>query len=583
MAEISEIDTGPLANDHPSVFWHIEQGLRRGPDNAAVVCMHQPWDHLVDIVPIGEAPAKNPLGNPAENLADHHPCLTLSYRQIHGAALALAAGLQARGVRDGTRLLTLIPNGGEYAIILWACALLRLTLSSLEVSLLDDQSQLPILKDLQPGVVITPNGHGADIIDQWIQPPPLHVSLSPLGNAHHDGCVSLSQLIALGHAVLPSENRLLKLARQYDPDRIHSILFTSGTSGRPKGCPQRVAALTHVLEHLSWLITPDNASSVLQQAHNSRAIAPAHTLQTWRQGGAVIMAEQSFAVTDTLTALRDHDVTFLVLSPAMVHALARELDGQLRLTDSVRTVHLGGDAITHDVLRTCEGLFPKARVCISHGMTEGLGFFEWPFTKADKEIPLFGEICPTGAVAAGTRLRIWDPERRTVVLRGQPGVLQVQCESVISDYLVGGGDDAFHVEDDARWFVTGDVAVMDVSGLVFILGRIKDAIRRGGKTIMPAAVESCLEKYTEGQAAVVAYPAIDPRPIAVLSGMTDRAEDQIRAHVVDILGQDCLLDRVLSLQQIGLSAFPVNATHKVVRAEVQQAVAKYLSLPEQIL
>ncbi|KAJ5383049.1 AMP-dependent synthetase/ligase [Penicillium concentricum] len=561
MAEISEIDAGPLVNDHPSVFWHIEQGLRRGPHTPAVVCIHQPSDHLVDII--------------EENIADQ-TCLTLSYQQLHGAALALAAGLQARGVRPGTRILTLIPNGGEYAILLWACALLRLPFSSLDVSLLD-KSQIPILNDLQPGIIVTPDGYGAEIINECIQPPPLHISLSA-SNGPDNGSVSFSELVIQGQTAPIDETSLLELARQHDPDRIHSILFTSGTSGRPKGCPQRVAAMTHVLEHLSWLITPENATSVLQQAHNSRAIAPAHTLQTWRQGGTVIMAEQSFAVADTLTALRNHTVTFLVLSPAMVHALAGELDGQSTITDSVRTVHLGGDAITHDVLRTCASLFPEARICISHGMTEGLGFFEWPFTKATEEIPLFGEICPTGAVAAGTRLRIWDADRRTVASRGQPGELQVQCESIIHEYLLGGGDDAFYVGDDGRWFVTGDVAVMDVSGLVFILGRAKDAIQRGGKTIMPAAVESCLEKYTGGQAAVVAYPTTDPKPIAVLSELNGKTEDQIRSHVVDVLGQDYSLDRILSLQQIGLSGFPVNATHKVVRSEVQQAVAEYLSL-----
>ncbi|KAJ5448544.1 AMP-dependent synthetase/ligase [Penicillium cf. griseofulvum] len=565
MAEISEIDAGSLVNDHPSVFWHIEQGLRRGPHTPAVVCIHQPWDHLIDIVPIGE------------NFNDQTLCLTLSYHQLHEAALALAGGLQAQGIRPGTRLLTLIPNGAEYAVLLWACALLRLPFSSLDVSLLDDQTQIPILNDLQPGIIVTPDGSGAEIINAWIQPP-LHISLSAPSNGTDNGCVSFSQLVTQGQTAPLDETSLLNLARQHDLDRIHSILFTSGTSGRPKGCPQRVAAMTHVLEHLSWLITPENATSVLQQAHNSRAIAPAHTLQTWRQGGTVIMAEQSFAVADTLSALQNHAVTFLVLSPAMVHALVGELDGQSTITDSVHTVHLGGDAITHDVLRTCASLFPEARICISHGMTEGLGFFEWPFTKAIEEIPLFGEICPTGVVAAGTRLRIWDADRQTIASRGQPGELQVQCESVIREYLLGGGNDAFYFGDDGRWFITGDLAVMDVSGLVFILGRAKDAIQKGGKIIMLAAVESCLEKYTEGQAAVVAYPTIDPKPIAVLSDLTGKTEDQIRSHVVDILGQDYWLDRILSLQQIELSGFPVNATHKVVRSEVQRAVAEYLSL-----
>jgi acyl-CoA synthetase (AMP-forming)/AMP-acid ligase II len=137
--------------------------------------------------------------------------------------------------------------------------------------------------------------------------------------------------------------------------------------------------MTHWLHSQSWLINEDNCAKVLQQADKSRAIAPALTLQTWREGGTVALpGTRSFAIEDTIQAILKQRVTFIVLSPAMVYALAEVLQVASyhpSKLDSVRTIHLGGEAVTRDVLLKCATLFPSAKVCLNHGMTEGGGFF----------------------------------------------------------------------------------------------------------------------------------------------------------------------------------------------------------------
>ena len=319
------------------------------------------------------------------------------------------------------------------------------------------------------------------------------------------GWKSLHDLAADASDSPIDEHSLLEDARKDDANRIHSILFTSGTSaGRPKGCPQRVGSITHILNSQSWLINPENCALNLQQAHNSRAIAPQHTLQVWRGGGAVVMASKSFAIEDTVNAIVQYGVDFIVLSPAMVHELAHDLAAHPGKLDSVRTIQVGGDAITKEVLMKCAALFPKARVCINHGMTEGGGFFTWPFFETPiPQIPFFGEICPIGTVAAGTMLRIWDADRGRQTRRGEPGELHVSCESVIRHYLGGVSESSFYEDEKGRWFITGDVGMINDEGLVFILGRSKDVIKRASVVIMPAALESCIEKYTGAQVSVV--------------------------------------------------------------------------------
>ncbi|KAI0128178.1 acetyl-CoA synthetase-like protein [Hypoxylon sp. NC0597] len=584
-----DINGGPLANDHQSVFAHIERGLLKSPNEPAVICMHQPADHLANWLDLNEGSQSsiNATGSTKN-------CLTLTYAQLHAAALKLASGLAANGILPDSTCLCIIPNGAEYALILWACAILRLTLSSLDPAVLNSREELvDYLRSLQPAVVFADDLRSGEEIESVLSQtsvaslPSLKVLLEDCKSLY--GWKNFQHLSETDPLIGDTfdEVTILNNARNDDPDRIHSVLFTSGTSaGRPKGCPLRVGSMTHILESQSWLITPDNCSRVLQQAHNSRAIGPQHTLQTWRAGGAIVIPTgPSFAIEHALEALQHHSVTFIVLSPAMVHALAHELP---RLPagagDSVKTIQVGGDAITQEVLVKCAKLFPQASVCVNHGMSEGGSFFKWPFFEHHiEDIPYWAELCPVGVVAPGARIRVWDRDSAKVAVRDQPGELHVSCNSLIKRYL--GGVDAssfFEDSDGNRWMNTGDIARVTRDGLVYILGRSKDAIMRSGRAIMPAALESCVEKCIGAQACVVAVPnpLLGHEPFAVVENLNGFTQDEIVRHVTHTFGEECQLRGVVSLKQIGLSKFPVNATHKVMKLDVQKAVLAYIASRE---
>jgi acyl-CoA synthetase (AMP-forming)/AMP-acid ligase II len=504
---LAEIAGGPIVNK-TSVFAHIEQGLLKIPHEPAVICMHQPSDHLSNWVPVDH--------EFQQRSSDRIDCLTLTYTQLHRGALILAAGIAANGVSPGARILIIIPNGGEYSLLLWTCTIMRLTFAALDPSALEQSGRTQLrsfLETFKPGLVVVPNEAGARAVDDAIEDSvPTKILRVSLGIDDSRRWKSLLDLAA--DASNPSaldQNKLLEDSRNDEPQRIYSVLFTSGTSaGRPKGCPRRVDAMTHWLHSQSWLINEENGAKVLQQADISRAISPALMLQTWREGGTVVLpGTRSFAIEDTIQAILKQRVTFIVLSPAMVYALAEALASyHPSKLDSVRTIHLGGEAVTRDVLLKCATLFPSAKVCLNHGMTEGGGFFTWPFFDCPlSQIPSFGEICPIGVVAPGARVRIWDTEKSCVAKRGQPGELHVNCESIIEHYLGGAMEpsSSFYTDEKGRWFNIGDHGIMDDEGLIFILGRSKDVIKRGGVSIMPAVLESCIEKYTSAQVSI-RYP-----------------------------------------------------------------------------
>ncbi|KAA8648079.1 hypothetical protein EYZ11_007064 [Aspergillus tanneri] len=575
------MDGGPLENK-TSVFAHIEQGLQNNPHGAAVVCMHQSADHLGHLVPADEEAEVGP------HRAD---CLSWTYTQLHGAAHKLVAGMTANNVEAESTMLVLIPNGVEYALLLWACELLRLTFVSVDPALLQESSREYLkatLGAVAPSLVVVHDPLGSNAVDAALgQLPRLAKPLLRIAlDSSLPGWISLVDLALNASTRTPSlpEQRLLEeAARNDNPDRIHSIMFTSGTSGRPKGCPQPVRGMTHVLHSQAWLINQENCSiRALQQAHNSRGIAPAQTLQTWREGGAVVLSSDGgFSVDDMATAISHYRVTFIVLTPAMVHGMAHRLSVSPFPVDCVQTVQIGGDAVTKDSLSRCAALFPMARICVNHGMTEGGGAFTWqPFLNTPLEqIPFFGETCPVGIVAPGAIVRIWDADRRQAVLRGQSGELHVCCGSVIPGYLHGVSASSFYEDTKGRWFNTGDIAMMNADGLVFILGRRKDMITCNGVAIMPAALESCVEKLTGQQASVVSapHPTMGQEPVVVVrdfDGVLDR--EDIQRHVEQRFGRDYARGTILSLQEIGLDQFPVNATHKLVKHELEAAVRAHL-------
>lgn len=543
--QVAEINGGIW--ERLSVFEHVEQGLKNNPDGPAVICMFQPANHLQDLVTRdGKAQQPNALWQkPCHNehvqrrsgfpklqsidqkvvpwgkdhdtcaIAVKHEnttqapiantrCLNLSYTQVHRTSLKLAAGFLANGAQANTTMLMLIPNGGEYAILLWTCILLRITYVSLDPASLDISGFTALkqtLQALRPQIVVAPDalsGKALEVAMSELQlPQPIRLCLS---QSRTLGWKSLSNVAADAAKFPINETELLVAARTDSPNRIHSIMFTSGTSGRPKGCPLRISGMSHVLHSQSWLVDSEAGAFALQQAHNSRGIAPAQTLQTWRAGGAVVMTGQGFSVSAAAEAIRQFGATFIVLTPPMVHEMADELAARPLDVTSVRKIQIGGDAVTKGVVSKCAALFPRGQVCVNHGMTEGGGSFVWPFLHTPvSNIPFFGEVCPVGAVAPGSTIRIWDAERKSVVGREEMGEVHILCVSIIKHYLGGRSEDSFYNDKQGRWFNTGDVGMVDKDGLVYILGRRNDMIKRAGVGIMPAALESSIEAFTGAQ------------------------------------------------------------------------------------
>lgn len=281
-------------------------------------------------------------------------------------------------------------------------------------------------------------------------------------------------------------------------------------------------------------------------------------------------------------AIQRHRVTFLPFVPALLNtfALERRSGGKDLDVSSVDSIVLGGDVITRDALLKAGQEFPQARLLHGHGMTEGGGLFEWPFGETKVEdVPCYREILPLGKVMKGARVRIRDTGNGKICRRGESGELVLNCKSIIKRYLDDAHQDAFLQEDGRQWFRTGDLALMNDDGLVYILGRVKDRIKRAGIPIEPAALEDCVAAFTGSPTCVIGWPhpQIGAVPLAIVEDMKGKTADEVKEEVLRKFGKDYALEHVMSLEQLGLQTWPLNPTGKVMKMELRPKVEEFLN------
>ncbi|KAG9868714.1 acetyl-CoA synthetase-like protein, partial [Aureobasidium melanogenum] len=233
----------------------------------------------------------------------------------------------------------------------------------------------------------------------------------------------------------------------------------------------------------------------------------------------------------------------LVLLPAQLHAVAATPGFDLRDKSSVRLIMSGGDIVTSSLIQESKRLFPGAGFMTAWGMSEAGGCFAWPYWDDIESIPFYSGISPLGRVTPGSRIRLVSEDGK-VVQRGEFGELHIQSDSVFKSYLAAPEKmDVVYTDEEGRWFKTGDLGMINDAGDVYIVGRLKDVIKRAAISIAPAAIESCLAAFTGSQTAVVGrpHPTLGQEPFAILQSFNGKSESDLSAHVIAMYGPDWVL------------------------------------------
>jgi fatty-acyl-CoA synthase len=439
---------------------------------------------------------------------------TLSYADFAGRIAAAARALKSRlGVRRGDRVAILAANHPDYLVLLYACARLGAMLVPLNWRLAVPE-QLFILSDAGVKALVVEEAFAAVIpqLDQTL--PDVHV----VGLDFASGGLSFDSLLSAGDG--DGRNPHVDLSSPL------LVVYTSGTTGRPKGAVLRQEALVWnaaMSQHLHGLTAADHVLTVLPLFHVGGL-----NIQTTPalQAGATVTIHARFAPDATLGALAADKPTLTVLVPATIQALIqhpRWMDTDL---SSLRAVTTGSTIVPVPLIDalTARGV-PVLQV---YGSTETCPIAIYTRLGGD-----LSRGSSTGLPGLYCDARIVDEAGREVA-HGTAGEVVVRGPNVMLEYW--GNAAATREAMREGWYYTGDIGTRDGDGYFVIHDRKKNMIISGGENIYPAEVERVLGEHPAVvEAAVIGRP--DPRwqevPVAYVvlrKGAAADAETLIR-HV----------------------------------------------------
>ncbi|MDM0001918.1 non-ribosomal peptide synthetase [Variovorax sp. J22P240] len=279
------------------------------------------------------------------------------------------------------------------------------------------------------------------------------------------------------------------------------VLFTSGTTGKPKRVPlgqrQVVCSAHHIAQHLD-LSSEDRALCVMPAYHSHGLIGG--LLAPLAAGSSVVCAP-AFDAAEFPRWIRDFRPTWYTASPTIHHAVVEQLthDHAAPPAHGFRLIRTASSMLPAELQRRMEDLW-GVPVIQTYGMTETA-------TQLASN-PLPPGVRKAGSVGrpVGAELRVIDDEGHALSV-GQTGSVIARGPAVFAGY-----EDAPETNAEAflhGWFLTGDLGWFDHDGYLFLAGRSREMINRGGEKISPFEVEQALMRLP-GVAQAVAYPVAHP-------------------------------------------------------------------------
>jgi fatty-acyl-CoA synthase len=448
----------------------------------------------------------------------------ITYAELDDRSDRLAAGLAAQGLRPGDRVATLTDNRPEHVELFFACAKAGLILVPLNVRLTVPELAYQV-SDAEPALLFAMPGRAV---------PPTTGPVLELTRAGLDA-------VATAGGATPDADP--------GPDAGLLIVYTSGTTGRPKG-----AVLTHAncfwtnlsLDRGCELREDDVVLQVLPQFHvGGWNVQP---LLAWWNGATVVL-EAAFDAGRALRLVAERRVTTMMGIPSTYQFMAAHPDFATADLSSLRCVVVGGAPMPEPLLRTW--LDRGVRIVQGYGLTEAApNVLCLPAEEVARRIGWAGKPYPHVDVALlGPDGPLTGPGRGELVVRGP---------NVFAGYWRNPAATRQAVPDG--WLRTGDVAERDAEGFYRICDRVKDMYVSGGENVYPAEVESVL----------AAFPGV--MEVAVVGVPDERWGEVGCAFVVG----DVPVDGLLAHCRERLAAFKVPKHVRFVPALPRSAVGKTL-------
>ncbi|ORV83534.1 class I adenylate-forming enzyme family protein [Mycolicibacterium iranicum] len=352
-----------------------------------------------------------------------------------------------------------------------------------------------------------------------------------------------------------------------DPDGVGVVLFTSGTTSKPKAVELTHSNLTsYIMGTVEFAAAePDDAALICVPPYHIAGVSAA--LSNLYAGRKMVYLT-NFDAHKWVQLVADEGVTSATVVPTMLDRIVTVLESQNTTLPTLRTLAYGGSKVPLPLVRKALELLPGVGFVNAYGLTETSSTIA-VLTPDDHRAALAAtdesairRLGSVGQPVPGIEIEI-RAEDGTVLGPGQTGELFVRGEQVSGKYT-----DIGSVLDERGWFPTKDVAHLDEAGYLFIGGRSDDTIIRGGENIAPAEIEDVLVEHPHVRDCAV-VGADDPEwgqiivAVVVPQPSTEPDVEDLRSYVRSQLRGSRTPDRVVFREEL-----PTNATGKVLRREL---------------
>lgn len=487
--------------------------------------------------------------------APHAPALVdgdirLSYGELDARAERLAAGLWARGVRKGERVATLIGNRVEVVEVSLACA----RIGAIHVPLDIRQRRPEIVYALcQSGAqaLIFDCAHAGELPNADETP---DLVFQVVLGGDRAGAMAYAELFAAApRGETPAVGE----------EDVFCLLYTSGTTGRPKG-----AMLTHLgvihsclnYRHMVGIGAEDRVVLAVPCSHMTGLIG---VIQTTLAFGACLILMPQFKARRFLELAERERMTAVVMVPAMYNLCLMDPEFDRFDLSPWRIGAFGGAPMPEPNARRLKAACPQLELFNVYGATETSA----PVAILPRGTPIERLDC-VGKLVPCVDVRIMDDQGREVP-PGGAGEIWICGASVVPGYWRNAEADAGAFT--GGYWCSGDIGSIDAEGYLRVFDRKKDMINRAGYKVYSAEVESVLLEFSGiSEVAVVGYP--DPvlgERVAAFVVADHLDEALLRQHCVARLSDYKVPDRVTLLSE----GLPRNPNGKVLKAVLRQQIA----------
>ena len=479
-----------------------------------------------------------------------------SHRQLWEQAQATVRRLRALGIGRGDRVAIVLPQGPEPAAAFLAVAC-GATAAPLNPAYLQSDFAF-YLRDLQAKALIVPlEGHpAAEAAAAALGVPVL--GLVPL--AEGAGRFDLA-----GQAVGPARDDGLAGAEE-----VGLVMHTSGTTARPKIVPLTHANLCAAAVGAGGLfaLSPsDICLNVMPMFHGHGLVSC--LLAALARGGATVCL-RAFSAADFLADLEIWRPTWYSAVPTLHQAILAELEGlPWPVKTGLRGIRSGSAALPPPVLAGLEKAF-GVPVIEFYGLTEALHLTSNP-------LPPRARKPGSGGLSTGSEVAILD-EAGGVLGPGRTGEVAVASRGANLAAGYENDPEATAAAHTPGWFRTGDQGYLDEEGYLFITGRFKEQINRGGEKVSPSEIDAVLLSHpgvSQAAAFAVPHPMLgeDVAAVVVLKAGAAAGEPELRGFALDRLPPFKVPTRIIQAADI-----PRGPTGKVRRAGLADRFAGELAV-----